>query len=293
MSEGLEVLTEQIPFILVLEDLHWSDVSTLDLLSSLAQRTEPARLLIIGTYRPEEGLAEGYPLRAITQELQGHRQCEELALSLLSEAAVREYIQQRFPAAMLPTRLPETLHRNTEGSPLFVTAVVDDLLERGVITQIEGRWVLQGPVDALAAEVPVSIRQLLTRQIDRLNEQRTTDYAGGECRWTRVLLRSRSCCRRDRHYRRRGMLRSAGTAAAFSAPSGIQRVARSGSRQLAMAFGMRCINTSGMSGFLSVNGNSFTCGSASGSRRAMAVERVRLRLSWRCILRRGKTTSGR
>ena len=105
MSEGLEVLTEQIPFILVLEDLHWSDVSTLDLLSSLAQRTEPARLLIIGTYRPEEGLAEGHPLRAITQEIQGHGQCQELALPLLSEAAVREYIQQRFPTATLPDSL--------------------------------------------------------------------------------------------------------------------------------------------------------------------------------------------
>lgn len=171
MSEGIEVLTEQVPFILVLEDLHWSDVSTLDLLSSLARRVEPARLLIIGTYRPEEGLAEGHPLRAITQELHGHRQCEALALSLLSEANVCEYLQQRFPTAMLPTRLPETLYRNTEGSPLFLTAVVDDLLERGVIIQVEGRWVLQKEVDSVAAEVPVSIRQLLTRQIDRLNSQ--------------------------------------------------------------------------------------------------------------------------
>src|SRR5262245_31849451 len=78
MSEGLEAFTEQAPFILVLEDLHWSDVSTLDLLSSLARRTELARLLIIGTYRLEEGLAEGRPLRAITQEIQGHGQCQEI-----------------------------------------------------------------------------------------------------------------------------------------------------------------------------------------------------------------------
>jgi tetratricopeptide (TPR) repeat protein len=171
MSEGLEAFTEQAPFILALEDLHWSDVSTLDLLLSLARRTEPARLLIIGTYRPEEGLAEGHPLRAITQELQGHGQCQELALPLLSEAAVREYLQQRFPTATLPTRLPEALHRNTEGSPLFVTAVVDDLLDRGVITQVEGRWILQEQVDAVATGVPVSIRQLLTRQIERLDSK--------------------------------------------------------------------------------------------------------------------------
>jgi DNA-binding winged helix-turn-helix (wHTH) protein/tetratricopeptide (TPR) repeat protein len=171
MSEGIEVFTEQIPFILVLEDLHWSDVSTLDLLSSLARRTEFARLFIIGTYRPEEGLAEGQPLRAVTQELQGHQLCQDIALKLLNEAEVREYLHRRFATATLPSRLPEALYLNTDGSPLFLTAVVDDLLDREVITKVKGRWVFQGAVDAIAAEVPVSIRQLLTRQIDRLNSQ--------------------------------------------------------------------------------------------------------------------------
>jgi predicted ATPase len=93
MSEGLEVLTEQLPFILVLEDLHWSDVSTLDLLSSLVRRTDPARLLIIGTYRPEEGLAERHPLRALTQELRGKRLCQNIALPLLDEVEVKKYLQ--------------------------------------------------------------------------------------------------------------------------------------------------------------------------------------------------------
>jgi predicted ATPase len=179
MSEGVEAFTEQAPFILVLEDLHWSDVSTLDLLSSLARRIESARLLIMGTYRPEEGLVEGHPLRAIVQELQGHGQCQELALPLLSEAAVSTYLQQRFPTATLPSRLPEILYRNTDGSPLFLTAVVDDLLEREVITEVDGCWVLQEQVDSVATEVPVSIWQLFTRQIDRLtsNEQQIVQAA--------------------------------------------------------------------------------------------------------------------
>ncbi len=73
---------------LVLEDLHWSDVSTLDLLSMLARRQEPARLLIIGTYRPVEVLTRDHPLKGIKQELQLHGQCEELALDFLSEEAV-------------------------------------------------------------------------------------------------------------------------------------------------------------------------------------------------------------
>lgn len=76
MADALEVLTgvgtthASSLLILVLEDLHWSDVSTLDLLAFLARRREPARLLVIGTYRPVEMVSPEHPLRAVTQELQ-------------------------------------------------------------------------------------------------------------------------------------------------------------------------------------------------------------------------------
>ena len=47
------------PLVLVLEDLHWSDYSTLNVLAMLARRREPARLLVLGTYRPEDVLRQG------------------------------------------------------------------------------------------------------------------------------------------------------------------------------------------------------------------------------------------
>src|SRR5262245_29868874 len=84
MAETIEALTAERPLILWLEDLHWSDVSTLDLLSVVAQRPEPARLLVIGTYRPVEILANSHPLHAVKQALQLHGQCEELRLALLT-----------------------------------------------------------------------------------------------------------------------------------------------------------------------------------------------------------------
>ena len=52
MAEAVEALTAEAPLVLVLEDLHWSDTATVDLVSLLARRQEPARLLLIGTYRP-------------------------------------------------------------------------------------------------------------------------------------------------------------------------------------------------------------------------------------------------
>ncbi len=169
MSEGLELLTQQFPFVMVLEDVHWSDASTLDLLTALVRRPERARLLIIATYRPEEGLAEGRPLRAMTQELRGHGLCQDLVLTVLGERAVDDYVKQRFPASALPPRLPQVFHQITGGNPLFLVAVIDELIARGVMAQLNGCWMLQGSVDKVSAEIPESIRQLIGKQIEQLN----------------------------------------------------------------------------------------------------------------------------
>src|SRR5262249_16870394 len=83
------------PLVLVLEDLHWVDYAALDLVSALARRREPARLLLLATYRPVEVIVRDHPLHAVKRELQTHRYCEELPLELLTEAAVAEYLALR------------------------------------------------------------------------------------------------------------------------------------------------------------------------------------------------------
>ncbi|HKC84298.1 MAG TPA: AAA family ATPase, partial [bacterium] len=96
LTEALEALALDAPVILRLEDLHWSDVSTLDWLAFLGRRPERARLLVLGTYRPVEVLAEEHPLKAVKGELQLHRFCHELALGRLGQAAVERYLVRRF-----------------------------------------------------------------------------------------------------------------------------------------------------------------------------------------------------
>ena len=68
-AQALEACCATRTLVLVLEDLHWSDVSTLDLVAFLASRREPARLLLAGSYRPLDVLAPGHPLRALISEL--------------------------------------------------------------------------------------------------------------------------------------------------------------------------------------------------------------------------------
>src|SRR5262249_6066363 len=145
-GEAVEAITAERPLVLCLEDLHWSDTSTLELLSVLARRREPARLLVIGTYRPVDVIVQAHPLGTVKQELQLHELCAELPLGLLSEAKVAEYLEQRFNVgahgrASLHT-LAKAVHRRTDGNPLFMVTVVADLVSQGVLVSGDGQLAL-------------------------------------------------------------------------------------------------------------------------------------------------------
>ena len=96
LSEALEALCAESPLLLWLEDLHWGDPSTVDLLAMLARRRAPARLLVVGTYRPADVIAGAHPLRALVRELEAHAQCRGLPLGFLQTAEVTRYLAVRF-----------------------------------------------------------------------------------------------------------------------------------------------------------------------------------------------------
>src|SRR5689334_3342046 len=111
MAEALEALTAEYPLVLVIEDLHWSDHSTLDLLALLAQQRGRARLLLLGTYRPADVIVSGHPLKAMKQELQVHGQCEELPLGFLTVTEVNPYLAARIPQHQFSAELAQVIHQ--------------------------------------------------------------------------------------------------------------------------------------------------------------------------------------
>jgi tetratricopeptide (TPR) repeat protein/type II secretory pathway predicted ATPase ExeA len=167
-ARAIETLTGQIPLVLILEDLHWSDYSTLDLLAMLAHRQEPARLLVIGTYRPEEIYTDHHPLQSILQELHAHRRCAEIALTPLSEEDVQTYLTAQFPTHSFPPALTRVLRRRTAGNPLFLTNLIETFVDREIIAYVHEEWTLTRSLATLEKEVPESFRLLLERQITRL-----------------------------------------------------------------------------------------------------------------------------
>jgi DNA-binding winged helix-turn-helix (wHTH) protein/tetratricopeptide (TPR) repeat protein len=177
--EALEALAADQLLVLGLEDLHWTDVATLDLLSIVARRDHRARLMVVGTYRPADVVLSNHPLRAVLGDLQAHRQCTVLMPENLTENDVDIYLSHRFPAHEFPPKLKQLIHRNTIGNPLFVSAIVDEFVRDKLIDHRDGRWRLTGDVEKVDGGKSVSIRQLIEGQLSRLsaNEQRLLEVA--------------------------------------------------------------------------------------------------------------------
>jgi predicted ATPase/DNA-binding winged helix-turn-helix (wHTH) protein len=174
LTEALDALTIERPLALVLEDLHWSDHATLEWLAYVARRPDPARLLILGTSRPVEAIVRVHPLRTILTELRQHGQCVELALDYLSETEVAAYLGQRFKSTRVAADLARMLHRRTNGNPLFLIAMVDELVHQQVVSAGPDEWEVQAGVESATAMVPAHLRALIELQLAHLSSEDQT-----------------------------------------------------------------------------------------------------------------------
>jgi len=150
--------------VLMLEDLHWSDHATLDAISYLARRTGPERWMILGSYRPTDMIVNEHPLRLAIGELRLHRLCHDIALELLPEAAVLQYLGRRFEASPLSDRLMREISRRTEGLPLYLVHLSNELIAwREQHAESVGE-----EMEAFLAALPESLKLFIEQQFSRL-----------------------------------------------------------------------------------------------------------------------------
>jgi DNA-binding winged helix-turn-helix (wHTH) protein/predicted ATPase len=160
LADAFEILTARDPLVLVLEDLHWCDTATLGWLAYIARRRDPARLLVIGTFRPVEALLHNQALRKLVAEIAQQPQCAEIVLDYLSPDAVEAYIQQRCGQIPHLKELCGVLCRRTGGQPLFLTAIVDE-------------WVRQenfnsSDLAVIGNMIPAGVRQFIEHRFEAL-----------------------------------------------------------------------------------------------------------------------------
>ena len=155
------------PHMMLLDDLHWADESTLLLLQHFAQRLSQIPLLIVGTYRDVD-LAIQRPFAEMLETLTRHRLAHKLALDRLGERGVAEMLKA-LSGQDPPTPLVNAVYAETEGNPFFTEEVFHYLAEEGRILDEHGRWRDDLRVENL--EVPEGVRLVIGRRLQRLSDE--------------------------------------------------------------------------------------------------------------------------
>jgi predicted ATPase len=166
----LEELSRWRPLVIFLDDVHWADASTVDLLAYLGGRCAGLRLLVLLTYRPTELLLGPHPFVSIQLELQRRGVCRAVPLGFLGRGEVETYLALAFPGHRLPTEFAAVIHAKTEGSPLFLVDLLRYLRDRGVIAGGPGGWSLAQALPNFQRELPESVRSLIQKKLDQLGE---------------------------------------------------------------------------------------------------------------------------
>ncbi|HET8646632.1 MAG TPA: hypothetical protein VFO85_14150, partial [Vicinamibacteria bacterium] len=146
---------ERQPALLVCEDLHWADPSTLELLGLLFAQPQPAGLLVLLTYRPEFTLP--WPVGDGVSLLNLERLSPVESAAIVAEVAGRR---------ALPAAVSVQIVAQADGVPLFVEELTKMVLESGLLQEREERYALTGPLPPLA--IPATLHDSLMARLDRL-----------------------------------------------------------------------------------------------------------------------------
>src|SRR5262249_7185755 len=158
------------PLVLFLDDVHWADPSSVDLLAYLGSKCAAWRLLLVLSYRPSDLLLSRHPFRPVKLDLQGRGVCREIALPFLSRPDLDHYLTLTFEGHQFPEEFATVIHARTEGNPLFMVDLLRYLHDRGVIIRGEGGPTLARPVADIEGELPESIRGMVQRKMTQLGE---------------------------------------------------------------------------------------------------------------------------
>jgi predicted ATPase len=148
-------LAERQPVLLIVEDLHWTDPSTLEWLGMLIDQAPTAALMLLLTCRPE-----------FTSPWGRRSHLTPLALHRLSRAQVEVMVQRLSGGKTIPAAVMQHLVEKTDGVPLYSEEMTRAILEAGVLRETAERYELMGPLTSLA--IPATLQDALMARLDRL-----------------------------------------------------------------------------------------------------------------------------
>ena len=164
ITSFLKTASQSQPLVIVLDDLHWSDRPTLTFLEFIARELNQSRVLLVCTYRDVE-LNRRHQLTVTLGDLARDRLYERVLLRGLTEHDIARFVEIAAGFAV-PRELSATVHRHTEGNPLFVTEVIRDLVQSDELTEekIAGR-------SSWSVRIPEGVREVIGRRLDRMSDR--------------------------------------------------------------------------------------------------------------------------
>jgi DNA-binding winged helix-turn-helix (wHTH) protein len=168
ISGLLSFLTQTQPLLLIFEDLHWADYSTIDLLAAIARQPGALRLMVVATYRHGDAVLTEHPIEQLHHELSLRGLCRDLALGPLPRDAIVSWLTDRDHIDPAEEELCYLIAQRCGGNPLFMRATLADLVERDMLRKTATGWRPLAPLAMIGAAAPRTITQTLEGRVRRL-----------------------------------------------------------------------------------------------------------------------------
>jgi predicted ATPase len=168
LGAALAALANDLPLVLVLEDLQWADVDTINALARLAGSQIPSKLLIVATCCEGEWTAGEKARQRLEAAATRAPQSMTLPLGCLTLEHVVRYIDARFGPECL-SELAPAVHQATGGNPFMMVNAIDSLVTRGLVVAARGEWRREASLDIIARTLPETLGEVIARYIDHLD----------------------------------------------------------------------------------------------------------------------------
>jgi len=162
----LEAVAAETPVAILIDDLHWADSATLELLQHIARHTRASRILLVATFRDVE-VGRHHPLDAALRDLTREDLVERITVRRLEPTGTARLVALTLGESDASPELVELLHQHADGNPFFTQQLLRFLVERGDLYRRDGVWV-ERPLRRL--EVPDSVRSVIGQRMERLSE---------------------------------------------------------------------------------------------------------------------------
>jgi tRNA A-37 threonylcarbamoyl transferase component Bud32 len=166
VSQFIVNISRETPLLVVLDDLQWTDPSSLLLLHYLARGVQKTSLLLLGAYRSTDIDAK-HPLSPVLTELNRERLPQSVSLKRMSLNDVSELIKNILEQDDVPAEFCKLVYEKTKGNPFFTEEVVKSLKEEEVIYRLGNKWAFK---DVSKIEFPENVKNIVKARIGRLDE---------------------------------------------------------------------------------------------------------------------------